>query len=73
MFERYFRSTEHAYQCMKARYYIIEDRAEEIHDQPHACEAKKLAKQVVTEASWDEEKLEAMRAISVYQNTEGSC
>ena len=36
---------------------------EEIYNQPNACEAKKRAKQVVTEASWDEEKLEAMRAI----------
>ena len=51
----------------------MEDLAEEIYDQPNTCGDKKLAKQVMTEASWDEEKLEAMRAISVYQNTEGSC
>ena len=59
---------------MKARYYVIEDLAEVIYDQPYARGAKKLAKRVVTEAIWDEEKLEAMRArIRVYQNSEGSC
>ena len=63
VFERCFRSTEHAYQFMKARYYGMEELAEEICKQPNACGAKKLAKQVLTEASWDEEKLEVMSAI----------
>ena len=48
---------------MKARYYGMEELAEEICKQPNACGAKKLAKQVLTEASWEEEKLEVMSAI----------
>ena len=48
---------------MNAQYYGREDLAEEIHEQPNACEAKKLAKLVLTEASWDDETLEALRAI----------
>ena len=63
VFERCFRSTEHAYQYMKARFYGRDDLAEEIYKQPNSCGAKKLAKQVVTEASWEEEKLEIMRVI----------
>ena len=63
VFERCFRSTEHAYKYMKARFYGRDDLAEEIYKQPNSCGAKKLAKQVVTEASWEEEKLEIMRVI----------
>ena len=49
--------------CNGSFNYGMEDLAEEIYDKPNACGAKKLAKQVATEASWDEEKLEAMKAI----------
>ena len=47
----------------KARFYGREDLAEEIYEQTNSCGAKKLAKQVVIEASWKEEKLEVMRVI----------
>ena len=41
----------------------IGNLAEKIYKQFNACGAKKLAKQVVTLGSWEEEKLEAMRVI----------
>ena len=41
----------------------MDDLVEEICKQPNAWGAKKLAKQVLTETSWEEEKLEVMRAI----------
>ena len=48
---------------MKTRYYGREDLAEEIYKQPYYFGSKKLAKQVATEASWEEEKLEVLRAV----------
>ena len=47
---------------MKVRYYNRR-LGDEIYNQLNTYGAMKLAKQAVTEASWEEEKLETMRAI----------
>ena len=49
--ERRFRSAEHAYKYIKARWYSRKDLAEKIYKQPNACVAKTLAK-VLPEVSW---------------------
>lgn len=63
VFHRIFKSVEHAYQYMKAVYYDRTELAEEICRQPTAWGAKNLAKQVLTEDSWHENKLDIMRDI----------
>ena len=56
VFECCLRFTEQAYQYMSAQYFDMVVMVEEIYTQPSAYGAKKLANQVVTEESWEEEK-----------------
>ena len=63
VFERTFKSSEHAYQYMKAKYYGEDRLAEEIFREHSACVVKRMAKRITTEEEWEEEKLEIMRQI----------
>ena len=63
VFERKFKSSEHAYQFMKAKFYGRDRLAEDICKQRTACAAKRLGKKLPTEESWENEKLDVMREI----------
>ena len=60
---RQFRSSEHAYQFLKAKCYGKDQLAENISKQSSAYYAKRLAKNVHTDEGWDRVKVDVMRDI----------
>lgn len=63
VFGHAFKSSEHAYQYMKARYYGKMQLADEVRRQKSACAAKRLVRNLRTEVGWESERLDVMRHI----------
>ena len=60
VFDKWFTSSEHAYQYIKCVRCGRADVAAQIADARDALDAKRLAKQVRTDATWDAERVEVM-------------
>lgn len=63
VFNHHFQSAEHAYQYMKAKHHGMNDLAENITHQKSAYDVKNMVKGMVTQGSWEMEKLNVMRLI----------